>query len=187
MLNNFKELYKAAYKVITAIPEVNIDERMATNYAIMAAGYTVVYGEGPETMNFPRIMMELVTRVYKDESQEEESLSFWDDILTMKETGDMRGNMWRIISGEVPRAIFNFRALYAQWEMWSTRKRREVPFTARAIKNIIRNESYCVSVDSQRRVGDSRPKGCIEIDLSMAPDAIQELCEDSEEIKEEKQ
>lgn len=175
MMSNFTTIWVSAQKYLKS---VGVDDRTAQNYASVAAGYMIMHGD--KDPDFAKMIGEWVQTAFRVEEEQEESMSFWDDILSMKETKQIRMQMWKMSYGEENRLIVNFRALYALWEEWVHRRRGDVPFTLQALKNIIKNEKYCMGVDLQLRLGESRPKGCIEIYLPDAPDAVKALVEDED-------
>lgn len=162
--------------------DLKIDSRKSINYAIVAAGYATIFGDDKE---FGKILAEEIKRIDWEINQEEESLVFWDDLLALSHSGKIHGEFWKHESGY---GHFYFEGLYRIWSEDYVKRNREAPFTAHAIRNILKNEPYFVDdkddLGKQKRrwIGNTRVR-CLTFDMEKAPEAVQALIDYNQGVK----
>lgn len=171
------------------------DDRKATNYAAVAAGYWVLFGDDND---FARALTRELVRVHEEIDAEEESVQFWEDLLAMRQAGKIRGKYWVVktdpyaYSGKdgsaqvAPRAYVYFNGLYNLWAEDYAKRNRETGFTAASLRSVIKNEPYCVNeVDKYGKPPRVRInqiiQRCMVFDLETAPEALRDLVSDEDE------
>ena len=173
ILRHRKERLEVFRRVLTEGKEYFVaqgsDDRLAVNYAIVAAGYAVAFGE--KDLDFAKWLAIETTRV-KAEYQDEQAVSvFLHDLLVLKTRGELDDRYWDVSDGK---AYLYFRGLYNAWSKDYRNSRGEVTFKESAIRDYIKEEPGFISVDHQHQWHGER-RHCVVFDLSKASDEIVNL------------
>lgn len=165
--NRFVQKYHEAKDYFSTIS----DDRKASNYGCVAAGYYVLFGDD---QSFAVSMSDEVKRVNVEIEADEESMVFWEDILALKHSGAIDKQYW-VVEGD--NLFVYFQGLYNLWAEDYARRNREPAFTASSLLAIIKNEKYYIEQprDSRRKTLGTSQQRCICLDITKAPDAVKDM------------
>jgi len=166
IIDNFKHIFIEARDHFIS---TGVDNRKSINYATVAAGYAVMFGG--DDRKFATYLSGEVKRIHREIDEEEESMVFWEDLLAMRHSSRIKDRYW-IVEDKVAYIYFN--GLYNEWSADYAKRNKEIAFTARSLKDIIKHEDYCLDVSARRRIGGTLLR-CVAIDLEKAPESIVSL------------
>jgi DNA primase len=173
ILKRKKDLLAQFMKVLNEGKEFFVgegaDDRLAVNYAIVAAGYAIAFGESD--IDFAKWLAIETTRV-RAEYQDEQAVSvFLHDLLVLKTRKEIDDSYWDIQGGKI--YIYG-RGLYNIWSKDFLRSRGEVTFKESAIRDYLKEEPGYIESGVQHRWKGER-RECTVFDLDKAPDEILSL------------
>lgn len=149
------------------------DDRTAINYAVVSAGYAVVFGE--KDINFAKWLTNETKRV-KEEYQNEQVVSaFLEDLIALRTRKLINSDYWEISEGKIH---LYFHGLYAIWSTDHRRQRGTEPFKASAIRDYLKEEPGFVEIGAQKKINGINKK-CVVFDAELAPEVIKSLVQDS--------
>jgi DNA primase len=165
MLESFMEIFE--YRR-AEFEKLEIEERLAFNYAGVAAGYEIVFGRDYDFMpNLIRITQEM-----QSEFKEERAISvFFDDLLAMKTRGLIDEKYWKVEEGRI---YLYFHGLHNIWSQEFRKGRGEEAFKEASIRAYLKEEPGFLEAGANTRIMGDMHK-CVVFDYNRAPDAIKYL------------
>lgn len=151
-----------------------VDDRIATNYAIVAAGYSVAFGKGD--LDFTKWVTQETQRVKQEYEEEQAVSSFLEDLLSMKTRKLIDNSYWTCDGLNI---YLYFRGLYILWAQDYRKTRGVEPFKSSSIRDYLKEEPGFVGFEL-KWIGNQAHR-CIVFDKSKAPDAIQYLVSEENE------
>lgn len=178
LLRNKKSLLKRFLEVLQEgkdfFTEAGADDRIAINYATIAAGYAIAFGEnGTADIGFARWLSQETQRV-RDEYMDEQAVSiFYEDLVAMKTRGLIDGKYWDVNEGKI---YLYFHGLYSLWSQEYRKTRGIEPFKAASIRDYLREEEGFLEPSKVWRISGQMKK-CAVFDYAKAPDLVRALVE----------
>jgi DNA primase len=146
-----------------------IDDRLAINYAIVAAGYATAFGE--DDIDFAKFMTGETQRV-KEEYQDEQAVNiFLEDLIAIKTRGMINGDYWAIDDHKI---YLYFHGLYSVWSEHFRRTRGVEPFKASAIRDYLKEEPGFVGSNFTKKI-NGQPKKCSVFDIQKSCETVKML------------
>lgn len=147
---------------------LELEERIAFNYAGVAAGYEIVFGKDFDFM--PGLIK--ITQDMQAEFKEERAISvFYDDIMAMKTRGLVDDKYWKVEDGKI---YLYFHGLHNVWSQEFRKGRGEEAFKEASIRAYLREEPGFESANTNSRILGAMYK-CVVFDYNRAPDALKYL------------
>lgn len=162
------------------VKEANVDDRIATNYGIIAAGYAAAFGEDSvEGINFAEWIGEETQRV-KDEYESEHAASvFLSDLLAMKTQGLINDKYWCEDSTGI---YIYFAGLHNIWSDYYRRSRGVEAFKKSAIRDYLKEESGLLDLKVVKKIKGQALR-CMQFSHESAPEDIKFLVNNNDDDK----
>jgi len=128
--------------------DLGMDDRMAINYSVAAAGYAVAFDDAD--VAFVKWMGAEVRRVKKDQDSESTVDMFFADLLTLKLTGRINEKYWEVSDGRV---YLYFHGLYNIWSEDYRKRKGEAGFKASSIRDYLKEEPGFLDSRCSKRLG----------------------------------
>lgn len=156
------------------------DDRIAVHYAMVAAGYAVVYGE--DDLDFARWIAQEAKATQDITETRHAVAQFFDDLQAMaiRPEWGLGENYWRIEDGRV---YLYFQGLYNLWAEDHRRRKGEPPFNDISIRQYLKDETGWLQNGISFRIGRSR-RSCIVFDLEKAPEGLRNLVGADQDLSE---
>lgn len=173
LIKNRKQLgpvfVQAFLKWQKAFVDQGIEDRLAMNYATVAAGYEV--GCGRADVDFgPWLLKE--TKVVQAEQREERAIAvFFEDILAMKSRKLLQGAYWTVVG---QKAYIYFHGIHQIWAEQYRKSRGEEAFKEQSIRAYLTEEPGFVSMHHLKKI-DGEPRRCVVFDLTKCSPEIRIL------------
>lgn len=145
--------------------------RTAVNYAVISAGYAVVFDE--KDIEFAKFITTETDRVYKENEGESAIARFFEDIAIMAHRGEIKPVDWWEGRNGILYVYFN--GLYALWQESCRRRGEDAPFKKSAIHDYLRDEPGWIALADNREYINCRRQRVIAFCLDKSPEYIQEL------------
>lgn len=147
------------------------DDRLSTNKAIIAAGFSLIYGEDKE---FARALMEN-TRVENETQEEESAVSvFFNDIGALVFSKTISPNYWAEREGYL---YIYFHGLYNEWAIDYRKRRGEPPFKLQSLRGYLAEEKGFVSLGVNCRMDDNSVRSCVKFHLEDCEEYIKQIAQ----------
>lgn len=174
ILKRKNEILKSFMDVLeqgkTYFTENGCDDRTATNYAIVAAGYVAAFGED---LDFGQWLGEEAVRV-KHEYQSENAVEvFWEELLVMKTRGMIDEKYWDVSNGMI---YLYFEGLYTIFSEQYRKSRGIEPFKKASIRDYLKEEPGFESVSVNKKI-QGLSKSCVVFNEKKATDRVKFLVE----------
>lgn len=151
---------------------LGMDDRMAINYSVAAAGYSVAFDDGD--VAFVKWMGAEVARVKRDQDAESTVDMFFADLLTLKLTGRIGHKYWEVSDGKV---YLYFHGLYNIWSEDYRKRKGEAGFKASSIRDYLKEEPGFLDSRVSKRMGHG-VASCVVFSLEDCRDELRNLIED---------
>ncbi|MFA5153607.1 MAG: DUF3854 domain-containing protein [Clostridia bacterium] len=145
-----------------------LDDRTAINYAIVAAGYAVLFGE---SVDFAKWITTEAQRVRQDYQKEQAVEVFLDDLIYLKTTKAINDEYWDVDGDKI---YLYFHGLYNAWAKEYIKIRGEQAFKASSIRDYLKEETGYLDCHVNHRIGDGT-KSCVVFDYDESPDNLKNL------------
>lgn len=152
-----------------ALSKLKFDDRMATNKAIVASGFELLFDKDDSFAH------SLISSASEDtKSQEEESaLSvFFNDVAAMLFAKSINNNYWAIKDDCI---YIYFHGLYNEWAVDYRKRRGEPPFKLQSLRGYLVEEPGYLSMSVSNRMDDNSVRSCVKFQLEICPEYIKQL------------
>lgn len=147
-----------------------VDDRLAINQAVIATGFSILYGENPD------FAKALFGKALEDKTaQDDEAIVtiFFEDVAHMLFKKEITNHYWIENDGKL--SIY-FHGLYNDWALSWRRRRGDNPFKRESIRSYLADEPGYLGQGINTRMADGTVKSCVVFDIETAPDYIKQLC-----------
>lgn len=151
------------------------DDRTAINYAIVAAGYAVGFGE---SVDFGRWIAGEANRAKEDYQSEHAAETFLEDLIYMKVKGLVNNSFWDMQEGKI---YLYFHGLYIVFSQQYRQTRGVEPFKESAIRDYLKEYPGYIYSNINHRINGILKK-CIVFDAEKAPDQIKAVVDEMETV-----
>ena len=167
------KVMEAIAELRAALIEKDVDERIATNWAICAGAFDAcVLGAEHYDEEFTR-WVEAACQEVKETGESEHLLSiFWEDVSLLISTGDLDDKFMKVSDGKLQ---FWFPAVYNVWAGHYRKTTGREPFDKLSIRKYLYDEAYYAGQANVRLKQSGHRVD--QIDLSLATDTIKEAAE----------
>jgi len=146
-----------------------IEDRLAVNYATVAAGYTVAFGD--TDLNFGGWLLK-ETQIVQSEQREERAIAvFFEDVISLKSRKLLEGSYWAI-SGN--RAYIYFHGIHQIWSEKYRQARGEEAFKEQSIRAYLKEEPGYIEMNYLKKL-NGEARRCVVFDLTKCSRDIQIL------------
>lgn len=147
------------------------DDRLSTNKAIIAAGFSLLYGDDPE---FAKGLLES-TRLDNETQEEESAVSvFFNDIGALVFSKTISPNYWAEREGFL---YIYFHGLYNEWAIDYRKRRGEPPFKLQSLRGYLAEEKGFVSMSVSCRMDDNSVRSCVKFLLEDCQEYIKQIAQ----------
>jgi hypothetical protein len=168
LLPQFMKVLKEAKDVFV---ENGADDRTAINYAIVAAGYSVAFGE--QDIDFADWIITEAARVREEYDSEQATTVFFEDILALKSNNAFKQDLW---AADQHKIYIYFKGLYNLWSEDFRRRRGNEPFKDSAIRDYLKEEPGFLELNKTHRIS-GQPCKCIVFDRDKCNELLRFLVE----------
>jgi len=160
--------------------ENGADDRIAINYAVVAAGYAMAFDEDVEFAQW----ISAETSRAKDVNNEEQAVQvFIEELNVLKTRKLVNKDFWELDEGKI---YIYFQGLYQVWSIEFKKSRGVEPFKSSAIRDYLKEESGFISLNEPKRI-NGQLKKCIVFEESNAPEGLRMLVDELKPEYEKKQ
>lgn len=169
-LDNFKKILDEGREYFLTL---DVDERTAVNYSVVAAGYATITGSND--VDFAKILGEETKAIDEESEKEQEVKEFIDDLTYLKTAEKIDENYYK--HGQIEGLLYiYFNGIYNVWAQETRKIKAEMPFKKQVLKKYLQEEKGYLR-DDVHRIGGT-PKRCMVFNVDEISEDLKVLLEE---------